>query len=81
MRVDANPHSDWSSKPDAIADDHWRDLEAGALLLQARGAAVGVVSTIEGVLSAEPSCRVALADERLATPAFDEWQAAAQALP
>ncbi|WP_338810417.1 hypothetical protein V2V90_16465 [Agrobacterium leguminum] len=43
----ANPHTHWANQPAEIDDRHWRDLRAGAALLQTRNAAIGVLANIE----------------------------------
>jgi len=57
-RIDAGdnfgttPNTDWGDRPAEIDDNHWRDLRAGAALLQTREAAIGVLSNIEQELVA-----------------------------
>ncbi|PWW03823.1 hypothetical protein DFR52_101511 [Hoeflea marina] len=52
-RIDAggkfgvNPHTHWTNRPEEIDDHHWKDMRAGAVLVQTRSAAIGVLAHIE----------------------------------
>ncbi|WP_418024075.1 hypothetical protein ACNKFW_05600 [Paracoccus sp. TD-10] len=48
----ATPYTDWGNQPAEIEDNHWKDLRAGAALLQTRDAAISVLANIEQELVA-----------------------------
>lgn len=39
--------SDWTTKPDVIAEDHWQDMRSGARFFVAREAAVAALESVE----------------------------------
>ncbi|MDO5643428.1 MAG: hypothetical protein Q4G26_13715 [Paracoccus sp. (in: a-proteobacteria)] len=47
-----NPYTDWRNRPAEIDEEHWKDLRAGAALLQTREAAIAVLANIEQELIA-----------------------------
>lgn len=46
-RFGTKPHIHWDQKPQQVTPDHWQDLRAGAAMMQAREAAIGVVAAVE----------------------------------
>jgi hypothetical protein len=57
----------WAQRPQEICEDHWHDLQAGAVFFEARAAAIAVLDAVEismGPLPAKPcSLRVLLPED------------------
>lgn len=62
LRSGGSAGSDWTAKPEAISDDHWRDLHVGAQLFRTRDAAIAVLDHLERTIGERNDQRLRLSD-------------------
>jgi hypothetical protein len=74
----ATPDTDWANQPAEIDDNHWKDLRAGAALLQTRDAAIGVLANIEQELVAHSRLDLTRALSEGVSASVKAWRKEAQ---
>lgn len=72
------PDTDWGNQPTEIDDNHWKDLRAGAALLQTRDAAIGVLANIEQELVAHSRLDLTRALPEGLSASVEAWRKEAQ---
>ena len=72
------PDTDWGNQPAEIDDNHWKDLQAGAALLQTRDAAIGVLANIEQELIAHSRLDLTRALPEEVSASLEAWRKEAQ---
>ncbi|SMX50947.1 hypothetical protein [Actibacterium lipolyticum] len=72
------PDTDWGNQPAEIDDNHWKDLRAGAALLQTRDAAIGVLANIEQELVAHSRLDLTRALPEGVSASLEAWRKEAQ---
>lgn len=72
------PDTDWRKQPAEIDDNHWRDLRAGAALLQTRDAAIDVLANIEQELVVHSRLDLTRALPEGVSASLEAWRKEAQ---
>ncbi|MER8649646.1 hypothetical protein [Mesorhizobium sp. M0586] len=70
----AQPHIAWEVRPTEIAEDHWKDMRAGATLMQTRDAAINVVAEIEQYLVAHKRIDLSQPVPERLSDALKQWR-------
>ena len=80
LRTNGPARLTWKQRPKDISDEHWHDLQAGALLFEAREAAIAVLDATEshiGNQTSGQSCSLKAQVPEEINPALEELKSAA----